>query len=197
MTKQRPICPNCGSADISRDATARWCDETQDWTLSGTFDDMTCDDCGRETNGPDWIDAGSADAEIYVFEIRASESELPRGWYVRSAEGLNGPFDEEWKADREQETIEARRKRLFNCCADNLAPDWSRFASLTVGGCKVDPEDPGHTLGLVCDAEAQFWTVYARDKDGCSEAITDCGARAEADQVAQELYTLSGLEIAR
>ena len=89
-------------------------------------------------------------------------------------------------------------------CAPNSWPRLARqareasapsFASLTVGGCKDDPEDPGHTLGLVCEAEAQFWTVYARDNDGCSEAITDCGARAEADQVGQELSTLSGLEI--
>ena len=72
MTKQRPICPNCGSADISRDATARWCDETQDWTLSGTFDDTTCDDCGQETNDPNWIEADRTDPSIHVFEINHS-----------------------------------------------------------------------------------------------------------------------------
>ena len=87
-------------------------------------------------------------------------------------------------------------KRLFNCCTDNAEPNWSRFIALTIGGCQDDPDDPGHTLGLCSDANAQFWTVYARDKDGCSEAITDCRARAEVDQVARELSEISGLEIA-
>lgn len=41
-------CLNCGSDQLSCDATARWDVDTQDWELSGVFDSKTCDDCGYE-----------------------------------------------------------------------------------------------------------------------------------------------------
>lgn len=44
----RPVCPNCGSDDIVRDATARWDQDGQCWSLSGTFDFETCDTCGAD-----------------------------------------------------------------------------------------------------------------------------------------------------
>lgn len=47
----RPVtltCPKCGSADITRDACARWNPATDDWELSSTYDLMTCSDCGEE-----------------------------------------------------------------------------------------------------------------------------------------------------
>lgn len=43
-------CPVCGSPDVAIDATAKWDFETQDWTLSGTFDDRTCQTCGYESH---------------------------------------------------------------------------------------------------------------------------------------------------
>lgn len=48
--KMQPFCPNCGSTEICADGAARWDIETQDWVLSSTYDDMTCDDCGAEHN---------------------------------------------------------------------------------------------------------------------------------------------------
>lgn len=87
-------------------------------------------------------------------------------------------------------------QRLFNCCTDLRAPNWSQYVCLTIGGCINDPDDPGHVLGLVPDNDAEFWTVYARDPDGMAEAITDCQTRAEVDAVAFELSKISGLEIA-
>lgn len=45
---QKPVCPNCGSDGIARDATARWDPDEQCWSISGLFDNETCDDCGAE-----------------------------------------------------------------------------------------------------------------------------------------------------
>ena len=47
-------CPQCGSHNVWRDATAGWCGETQDWVLKGVQDAGGCDDCGAD--------------EIYCFE---------------------------------------------------------------------------------------------------------------------------------
>lgn len=44
----RPLCPRCGSDDIVRDATARWDIDAQCWSLSGTFDNETCEACEAE-----------------------------------------------------------------------------------------------------------------------------------------------------
>ena len=60
MTK--PVCPECGSDGITRDACARWSVEAQDWVLSSVYDDMTCDECGHDSpDGFKWveIDAGA------------------------------------------------------------------------------------------------------------------------------------------
>lgn len=45
---QKPVCPDCGSDGIVRDATARWDPDEQCWSISGIFDNETCDDCGAE-----------------------------------------------------------------------------------------------------------------------------------------------------
>ena len=48
MKKGKLFCPYCGSDDIVRDALAEWSVEEQEWVLRGTFDDMTCEECGEE-----------------------------------------------------------------------------------------------------------------------------------------------------
>lgn len=45
---QKPVCPYCGSDGIVRDATARWDPDEQCWSISGIFDNETCDDCEAE-----------------------------------------------------------------------------------------------------------------------------------------------------
>ncbi len=59
ITPRVPCCPKCGSADISADAAARWCVETQEWEVSDVYDKYkTCDNCGEEFSDPEWRDAG-------------------------------------------------------------------------------------------------------------------------------------------
>lgn len=83
--------------------------------------------------------------------------------------------------------------RLFNCCTDWAAPDWSAFRSLELGGCI--PHEDGTEGGVTAEA-ARFFTVYARDAEGLAEAITDTAEGATLDDgraLLAELAALSGL----
>lgn len=42
------VCPECGGADVTRDAVARWSEPSQKWVLSGTHDAFYCEDCDME-----------------------------------------------------------------------------------------------------------------------------------------------------
>jgi hypothetical protein len=91
-----------------------------------------------------------------------------------------------------------RDSRLFNCCTDDAAPDWSLFDAIETGGCTTETNPStgdSWTNGGIDDDEAQFWTVYARLREGGCEAIADCASRVEVDAVADELSRLSGLPI--
>jgi hypothetical protein len=44
----RPVCPCCGSDNLTRDATVRWDVDGQAWDLAGTYDCQTCERCGAE-----------------------------------------------------------------------------------------------------------------------------------------------------
>lgn len=75
------------------------------------------------------------------------------------------------------------------------APDWSRFAYLEIDGCQEchDGAEP-YTSGRHTDDEAEFWTIYGREKEtGMAQALQDCVSRAEADHVLAEMMRVSGL----
>jgi hypothetical protein len=44
-----PRCARCGSANILRDAWARWDARVGDWMLAGVFDHAFCVDCDDDT----------------------------------------------------------------------------------------------------------------------------------------------------
>jgi len=46
--KVKFICEHCGNDNISRDATAEWDIETQEWVLSSVQDATYCEDCDCE-----------------------------------------------------------------------------------------------------------------------------------------------------
>ncbi|MCP1852815.1 MULTISPECIES: hypothetical protein [unclassified Bradyrhizobium] len=86
----------------------------------------------------------------------------------------------------------------FNCCTDYSAPDWSAFRSLEIGGCSVrhDPDTgESNVTGNRAPDDSAFWTVYAREHDGCALAITDCGIQTETHAIAETLSRLSGLPL--
>ncbi len=65
------VCPTCGSADVSKDACARWDSATNAWELSSTYDVMTCDDCGDEFYELDEIE----EAQLPPADERCAKAE--------------------------------------------------------------------------------------------------------------------------
>lgn len=47
---REPFCPKCGSHELAIDAVAKWDIEAQAWLLEGVYDDITCQQCGYESN---------------------------------------------------------------------------------------------------------------------------------------------------
>lgn len=84
---------------------------------------------------------------------------------------------------------------LFNCCTDNVEPDWTLFDALEIGGCISEWEgDEEYVTGGVGRAEAEFFTVYGHLKEGGVEALTDCRTLETARHIAGRLELLSGLK---
>lgn len=84
---------------------------------------------------------------------------------------------------------------LFNCCTNGVAPDWSQYDGLELGGCRFD-SDEGHVNGGLDRHEAEFFTVYGHLNEGGCEAITDImGDFDAAERVGEKLAELSGLEL--
>jgi transcription elongation factor Elf1 len=55
--KTMPVCPFCGSHNVTADAAARWNQERQEWEVSNVFDKgHGCDDCGVEDIDFAWVD---------------------------------------------------------------------------------------------------------------------------------------------
>lgn len=49
MNKIQIVCSECGSTDVSKDATARWDEDRQEWVLSAVHDKPNfCEPCGGE-----------------------------------------------------------------------------------------------------------------------------------------------------
>jgi hypothetical protein len=62
--KQIPVCPRCGSDNVSADAAARWTPEKQEWEVSAIFDKgHSCDDCGAGEVEFDWVEAKNTNEE--------------------------------------------------------------------------------------------------------------------------------------
>ncbi|KZE34128.1 hypothetical protein IMF23_00130 [Chelatococcus daeguensis] len=89
--------------------------------------------------------------------------------------------------------------RLFNCCTGHAEPDWSRFTSLELAGCRDlnSTDDPAGTMiaGGQSAGAAEFFTVYGRKADGEAGAITDIEDPRDALAVAAELGMRSRLPV--
>ncbi|MEZ5784348.1 MAG: hypothetical protein R3D70_22630 [Rhizobiaceae bacterium] len=87
--------------------------------------------------------------------------------------------------------------RLFNCCTDHAAPEWSRFVHLELAGSRNDSEDLNETsiVGLQPVSRSDFFTIYGRlaEPDGICEPITVIEDAARALAVAAKLAALFGL----
>lgn len=45
-----PVCKRCGSTDLSRDASAIWDSDAQQWDLCAIYDSTTCEACTAESD---------------------------------------------------------------------------------------------------------------------------------------------------
>jgi predicted RNA-binding Zn-ribbon protein involved in translation (DUF1610 family) len=101
------ICPHCGSADLVRDAAARWCAENGEWELSSTYDNITCGDCGEETYDPDEVNLSRLPEEagdewmalvreaIAAAVLDRSDAQRYLVWWAKE-EGLLESLKPEW-----------------------------------------------------------------------------------------------------
>ncbi len=89
--------------------------------------------------------------------------------------------------------------KLFNCCTNHAAPDWTLFDALEVNGC-IDLHEPDNRGGTCIQggeprATAEFFTVYGHMKEGGCEAISDLATLPEAEAVAAYLSGMTGLPV--
>ena len=69
-------CETCKSTDVSQDAVARWCVETQQWEISCLLDNQDCSTCGDETTLECVeVEPGYHFAECHICEWRGLESD--------------------------------------------------------------------------------------------------------------------------
>lgn len=69
-----PVCGECGSREVVRDAWTYWNFASGEWELKTTFDHFACDACGDETS-PVW----KLDTEFRKKRIRRLNDALRRG----------------------------------------------------------------------------------------------------------------------
>lgn len=50
-----PVCPYCGSEEVSSDAAVRWDKNANDWVVSAVYDGGYCDECENTTKFFNWI----------------------------------------------------------------------------------------------------------------------------------------------
>ena len=87
---------------------------------------------------------------------------------------------------------------LFNCCRGGVEPEPHErqgFAHLELSG--VRHSTGGNGLNTCRDEYAEFWSIYARQKDGLAYCITDGppGDRARTMQIADHLARRWGLKV--
>jgi len=49
-SRVKPVCDDCGSDNVTKDAVAAWDEPEQAWVLLSTYDSTTCQDCERESD---------------------------------------------------------------------------------------------------------------------------------------------------
>lgn len=89
LTKVTMKCPSCGSANVAKDALAKWDAKTQSWEICGTFDNETCLDC--EAEGDEFllrIENGTSGAA-------SEDCRMPSGENRRIDEEQSAPLHEQ------------------------------------------------------------------------------------------------------
>ncbi|MDN5882652.1 MAG: hypothetical protein L0H37_09810 [Nitrosospira sp.] len=56
-----PLCPECGSIAVVRDALSEWNPTMKDWALVTVLDSFSCNECGADDIDPEWKDPDAID----------------------------------------------------------------------------------------------------------------------------------------
>jgi hypothetical protein len=71
------VCSECGSTDVTRDATASWDFNSQTWELAGVQDQGSCNECGEERSLEEIEPPEAEDAYALLRAVRqAADGEL-------------------------------------------------------------------------------------------------------------------------
>lgn len=149
-TQAKPVCSECGSADILRDAYAQWDMKAQDWVVQQVFDKGTvCENCEGETS-MDWLAfmAGASDTEEELEErlyfLRIGHKYGPNIHLNKTEKGrkaaLYSYVVQEWDDGlREQygalDTMSEDQaiEYYFECTGQGLDPEFYELDEITVG----------------------------------------------------------------
>lgn len=66
---RKPICPECGSANVLLDAWASWDAESRWWQVETTFDNGVCEDCSSAERDGQFRHADWVDVELFECEL--------------------------------------------------------------------------------------------------------------------------------
>lgn len=95
---------------------------------------------------------------------------------------------------------ELTEDELFNCCADSTEPDWGEYEGLEVAGVleythHIGGEDYCEALGPDDKRAPDFYSVYARGREGFADCITDVPLDGDLVGIFRELQERSGLPL--
>ncbi len=79
----RVVCPYCGSENVTIDATADWDYDQQKWTLCGTQDTVTCQECERESYGENYAEPDSHITISYKYRFVLEDDSVVLGRVAR------------------------------------------------------------------------------------------------------------------
>jgi hypothetical protein len=89
------LCPECGSADVTSDASAEWDVENQRWVLRCVYDSMCCNDCELDSNHgfePTPIkEAPLSQDSIEAYEKDVANGVVPPGRHPKYENGVMVP----------------------------------------------------------------------------------------------------------
>lgn len=90
---RKPVCPDCGSANVLIDAWAQWSDVDDEFGLVTTFDNGFCEDCGaRDCDGAfrhaEWVKVEKPDPAKDEFVCLECRKVLDVEESVRTPAGL-------------------------------------------------------------------------------------------------------------
>lgn len=131
--QEKPVCSDCGSAEVFRDAYASWDIDTQQWIMQAVYDEAVCDACG-DSCSLEW----KPEPQKKTVVAGAGGDPIPS--LTRDMERFDGLeihpvadiFDETQGGFRPQDAAED--ETCFAICEPEDAQLWGVYGHLKEGG---------------------------------------------------------------